>query len=190
MRMNRVLVAISAVAGLAVVLLGLVVAATVNWPEGSKLVDRPLGVKAFGDARFWWISEELTWVGDDSGLSAKVPVGFVTDFASIPAPFRSIFSKTGRYRTAAVVHDYLYWTQSCSRKEADDAFKEIMREFGVQRWRRWVIHKAVRGGGGAPWRKNKEARLQGQVRVIPSDKLPTDPLETWDDCRRRLRGEA
>ena len=48
-----------------------------------------------------------------------VPKGFVTDFASILQAFWALgLSPHGQYSRAAVVHDYLYWSQSCSRYRA------------------------------------------------------------------------
>src|SRR5262245_38142541 len=40
-----------------------------------------------------------------------VPAGFVTDLASIPRIFWSALPRDGEYAYAAILHDYLYWTQ-------------------------------------------------------------------------------
>ncbi len=61
-----------------------------------------------------------------------VPAGFVTDLASIPPPANVVFSKTGRYSSAGIVHDYLYWVQPCgdderSREIADRIIKEALK---------------------------------------------------------------
>jgi len=51
-----------------------------------------------------------------------VPAGFVTDFASTPRALWSVIPPTGRYQLAAVVHDFLYWDQGCTREQADTVF--------------------------------------------------------------------
>jgi len=55
----------------------------------------------------------------------SVPIGFTTDFASIPKflwflPYWAKFSK------ASVLHDWSYQKQDRTRKEADDIFLEAM----------------------------------------------------------------
>jgi hypothetical protein len=47
----------------------------------------------------------------------KVPVGFVTDFASIPRAFWSILPPIDNYAKAAVIHDWLYWEGIYTRKK-------------------------------------------------------------------------
>ena len=49
-----------------------------------------------------------------------MPTGFVTDFASIPPIFYSVLRPDGEYAYAAVIHDYLYWTQTRPREDADE----------------------------------------------------------------------
>ena len=83
-----------------------------------------------------------------------VPAGFQTDFASVPRLFRGIFPKAGKYRDAAVVHDYLY--RHCgldiySRRASDKIFSQAMADLGVSWWRRAAIYRAVRIGGGKYW---------------------------------------
>ena len=43
--------------------------------------------------------------------SLVIPAGFVSDLASIPGVAQSLISKLGPHIRAAIVHDYLYWTQ-------------------------------------------------------------------------------
>ena len=86
-----------------------------------------------------------------------VPKGFPTDLASIPRIFRSIVSKDGPNRWAAIVHDYVYSLKGekygISRKDADKIFLEAMTNLGVSRRKRWIMHKAVRIGGWVPWKR-------------------------------------
>jgi hypothetical protein len=72
----------------------------------------------------------------------KVPKGFITDGASIPLPLQTIFSPTGRYFGAAIIHDYVL-THICSWPEANKQFKEELIASDILKWRRVVIHAAV-----------------------------------------------
>ncbi len=81
----------------------------------------------------------------------EVPLGFVTDFASIPPFFQSLIQPFGRHAPAAVLHDYLYAIgQKKARALADRLFLNAMREAGVPPIRRSVMYRMVRlfGGGG------------------------------------------
>ena len=94
----------------------------------------------------------------------RVPEGFVTDLASIPAPAYAlnIFSpflpnegagKVGRHLVAAVVHDYLYRTGKLDRERADEIFLAAMKELGVSNIRQQAFYWAVRMGGWASYNK-------------------------------------
>lgn len=80
------------------------------------------------------------------GAVVIVPAGFVTDFASVPAPGRILISGHGHDRWAAVVHDYLYHTKH-DRKQADAIFLEALEVSGVNVIKRRVMYRAVRTGG-------------------------------------------
>ena len=76
-----------------------------------------------------------------------VPTGFVTDFASVPAPGRILISGHGHDRWAAVVHDYLYSEKKFTRKQADEVFLEALELSGVNLVKRRIMYRAVRTGG-------------------------------------------
>jgi hypothetical protein len=75
--------------------------------------------------------EVTSWkpVGSRSDI-LLVPWGFVTDFASVPRVFWSIFPPIGKYGYPALFHDYVYWEQKLTRREADVVFRETMKELG------------------------------------------------------------
>jgi hypothetical protein len=92
----------------------------------------------------------------------EVPVGFETDFASVPRPWRALIPASGPWNRAAVVHDYLYKTQGKTiprsllrgrtlRKVADDIFLEAMEAAGVDWLTRSAMYRAVRVGGNGGW---------------------------------------
>jgi hypothetical protein len=104
----------------------------------------------------WALAEPLSYDGED-GLSWRVPEGFVTDLASIPALFRSFFNSAGQSRAPAILHDFLYLLQPVSRKEADRLFLEAMKAEDVSFASRVSMWAAVRVGGWLAWRTHAEA---------------------------------
>ncbi len=84
-----------------------------------------------------------------------VPVGFLTDFASIPWLARVIIPKLGKWTKASVVHDYHYQNgiPSLTRAQADRCFLDGMKDLGVAKWQRALMYWAVRVGAGKAWRK-------------------------------------
>jgi hypothetical protein len=82
-----------------------------------------------------------------------VPQGYVTDFASVPRPFRWLVPKSGKYNQAAVVHDYIYTNlyRTLTKDQADQIFFDAMQELGVVRWKRKLMYFAVRIGGRGNW---------------------------------------
>ena len=85
-------------------------------------------VTPFVDWDYYFLEGTLEWIANpgQNFSPVEVPKGFVTDLASVPAILWSVFPKTGRYAYAAIVHDYLYWTQAVSREEADSVLKAAM----------------------------------------------------------------
>ncbi len=116
-----------------------------------------LVVTPLPDGKTWIILCDFGYeIGDEgSGDIINVPIGTYTDFASIPRPLWAIFPRWGKYGNAAVIHDWMYWNQSRSRKEADDIFLEGMEVLEVSTWKRRTIYYAVRWFGWVAWRANQ-----------------------------------
>lgn len=87
----------------------------------------------------------------------RVPVGFLTDGASIPSFAQSLIGSPwgGKYARIAVIHDFLYKTHKVSRIIADRIFAEGMKIMGVSWWRRILMYQAVRRFGWMVWNKKK-----------------------------------
>lgn len=83
--------------------------------------------------------------------------GFLTDLASIPLGMWNILPKSGRYDRAAVVHDYLYQFNGCTRAEADAVLKEAMEVLQVGGFRIFMIYSGVRSGGWKSWNRYRKA---------------------------------
>ena len=110
-------------------------------------------VKVDGEScgrQLWQLTRSLRFTLSVNGGSIRVsvPEGFVTDFASVPRPLWPVFPPQGQWCEAAVVHDYLYSSRTCSRFLADALFRESMHQLGVPLWRRVVMYYAVRLFGG------------------------------------------
>jgi hypothetical protein len=109
------------------------------------------GNSYFKTLTFFRVCTSLGWV--------TVPIGFVTDGASIPRLFWGILHPYGSYFPAALLHDYLYSPRSDSykftRKQADLLFFEAMFNLGVPWHWRHIMYKAVRRFGGFSYKKLK-----------------------------------
>ena len=104
---------------------------------------------------------------EGSGDRIHVEVGFMTDFASVPRPFWSVLPRWGKYGNAAVIHDWLYWSQEgFSRAEADSVFLEAMTVLDVSAWQKYPMYWAVRSWGWLAWWRNQWDRADGFDRVL------------------------
>lgn len=163
------------------ILMGVATAAAAQQPIPAPTL------KPFADNQQWMLVDDLVYILGQTRVAVTVPKGFVTDFASIPRAFWSFgLSPNGKYSRAAIVHDYLYWTQSCSRLEADNILVIAMKESLVPEATRNTIYSGVRIGGGAAWDGNAAARARGLVRIVPRDSMSFGPLDLWPDYQRRL----
>lgn len=146
-----------------------------------------LKVSPLGDGKNWILLEEFKFYDDKVKGNVNeyywivVEPKFITDFASVPPVFRSLVSKWGKYGNATVLHDYLYWTQRCTRKEADKIFREAMEVFGVKSLRKWLIYLAVSWFGMFAWKGNIKLRERGFNRV--ANRWPEKATDTPDDLQ-------
>jgi hypothetical protein len=133
----------------------------------------------------YFLTKSIKWKpnADQTEFSpVSVPVGFVTDLASIPRVFWSLLRPDGEYTFPAIVHDYLYWVQSTKRETADMILKMGMQDFGINTATINTIYDAVRVGGGASWNNNAALRMAGERRVLV--RFPTDPRTRWKDWKK------
>ena len=98
----------------------------------------------------------------------SVPVGFVTDFASIPKILWPVLPPTGPYGKAAVLHDWCYRTGMVSRLTSDNILYHAALELGTPTFKAWLIYEGVRIGGSSSYcdynsikaRRNRSIWLQ------------------------------
>lgn len=114
-----------------------------------------------------------------SGSKYAVPMGFITDFASIPKLVRLMpgFDVNGRSRAAAVLHDFLYSShgfvcdqskdagyqvthQHLTRAQCDALFREALLSLGVGRGVAYSMWLGVRTGGWMYWKKREDGLVQ------------------------------
>ncbi len=101
-------------------------------------------VVSFIPPKRWWNRAKWRLVKEYTSHNhrVKVPIGFVSDGATIVWNLRWLFSPTGRYFGAAIIHDYIVEVEGDWRK-ANREFEEEMIALGVSTWMRITMVKAV-----------------------------------------------
>jgi hypothetical protein len=101
----------------------------------------------------WIVRDKLKFCSVILQDFIEVQPNFVTDFASIPDLFRFKYLPTGRWRLAAVLHDWLFWNQLCTFEQANDVLKEAMLVCGCGAMDANLFHFAVSMGSRSVWDK-------------------------------------
>ncbi len=88
----------------------------------------------------------------------RVPLGFTTDFGSVPAWAKFLVDDDDPdLLYASIIHDWLYNRRGTinqfplTRAECDDVLNEAMRASGAQGWKVAIVVGAVRLGGWLAW---------------------------------------
>jgi hypothetical protein len=141
-----------------------------------------LVVSPYADGKTWYLRSEFSYekgsVG--SGNTITAPVGFTTDFASIPRIFWAILSPWGKYGNAAVIHDWLYFDQTRTKSEADNILFEAMGVLEVPTWQKYVIYWGVKFGGFIAWYMDSQKKKAGYSKVVSYAPLKaTDKADHW-----------
>ena len=125
-------------------------------------------VSPVDDGKSWVLMRGFGYArgSEDSGDVIEVPKGFVTDFASVPRLIQWLVPRWGKYGNAAIIHDWLYWQQEMSRREADRVFIEAMDVMKVFPLLKHLIYAAVRIFGWIAWLRNRADRASGFNRVL------------------------
>lgn len=100
----------------------------------------------------WVLTQDLIYHTDKRFEPVIVPMGFMTDFASVPRLPLAYWLMANVAHQAAVVHDYLYRTGDVSKELADDIFLEAMEVTGVPAWRRYPMYWAVKCFGSGAYK--------------------------------------
>ena len=138
----------------------------------------------FADWDYYYVDgDTLSWKPNpwQKFDAVEVPDGFVTDLTSIPRTFWQVVRPEGRYAYAAVIHDYLYWTQTRTRWEADEIFKFAMADSKVNPKILTAVHNAVSRFGQAAWDENARRKKRGECRVLRYK--PRGLIVSWSEWR-------
>lgn len=113
----------------------------------------------------WRLTEPLDY-GTDDGRIIRVPAGFVTDLASIPAIARPIIPVNDLHREEAALHDYFYHRKGAiwdrekkhsiyyTRQEVDLIFYQTLLESAVPKWKARAMCTAVNLFGWWAWSRD------------------------------------
>lgn len=123
-----------------------------------------LDIRPSDDERTSRLLQPLVFQSDELGYDVTVPAGFNTDFASNLKLFWNIIPPMGRYGRGAVVHDFLYQTQTCERAKADAVLMEGMIAGGTPWLTRQTIYHAVRLFGWAAWNSDRKRYLNPKLK--------------------------
>lgn len=116
-----------------------------------------LRITLIDDATFQVIDLPFRYLSDIFGGVIEVPVGFTTDFASVPR-IGMIYAFLGdTAHEPAVIHDWLYYSALVTRDMADDILLEAMKAIHMPAWRRYPIWWGVRAGGWVAWNRHRRA---------------------------------
>ena len=107
------------------------------------------------DDKVWELAKPLIYQSDIVG-KIEVPEGFQTDFASVPRVPIAYALFGDRAHHEAVIHDYLYRTDSvpqASYSQANDCFLEAMKVRGKSWFVRYSMYWGVVLGGWTSYHK-------------------------------------
>jgi hypothetical protein len=158
-------------------------------------LENPAVLSPFGDGTQWIVLQDMDFsikLQNKKTAIIRVPRGFVTDLASTPKAVWSIYPPFGKYLVASILHDYLYWRQSCSREQADKILYQAMRDSGVDQSTQTRFFDILNSFGGQAWNANKAEQAKYLIRVIPEENLENDffmgssSKMDWDTYRNRL----
>jgi hypothetical protein len=123
----------------------------------SRFLD-PLDTVEIDDSIFAIANHPFRYQSDLAKQIMTVPVGFYTDFASVPRFLPIVYACFGdTAHEPAVIHDWLYYCAITTREMADDILLEAMKVKGMSAWRYEPIYWGVRAGGWAAWNAHRKA---------------------------------
>lgn len=104
-----------------------------------------LYVKKLSEDPVRWeiVDHPFRFASKAAGMIVLVPLGFVTDFASVPRVPLAYWLTGGCADESAVVHDYLYQTHKVGFMVANLVFLEGMKAQHIVWWRRQIMFIAV-----------------------------------------------
>jgi Protein of unknown function (DUF1353) len=159
--------------------------------DAGRASDSPLHLGRFREP-IYYLLDPISWTPNADQANrfeaVQVPKGFVSDLASIPRVFYSLLRPDGTYAYAAIIHDYLYWTQAVKRETADEILKNSMEDFEVDPVTLQTIFTAVRAAGQFAWDQNAKAKSGGEQRVLVQ--FPANARTEWSVWKKNKHAFA
>ena len=120
----------------------------------------PLDIESIRGTNQFKLTQFLAYFSSEKGVTFTVSKDFITDFASIPSPLRSIIDTDDAViKDAAVIHDMLYSrvgdSYKLTRKQCDEVLREGMMTLGSPKWKASMVYLSVRGFGWMFYKKEK-----------------------------------
>lgn len=115
--------------------------------KDAHFISEALYTKRDIGARRFHVSKPLVFYSAVIEQEVVVPIGFETDFASIPWFMQSLIQVNGPHIHAAVIHDFLCVYRNLfqlTQKQVDDLFMEAMICLGVRTTQRTIMWAGVR----------------------------------------------
>ena len=117
-----------------------------------------LDIKLTDNDCIWTLESPLVYYSELLDVKIEVPTGFETDFASVPRVPIAYMFYGGRCHREAVIHDYLYRTNSIpvvTFMQANDVFLEAMKVRGKSWGVRFPMYWGVCSGGYFSYHKRR-----------------------------------
>ena len=141
------------------------------------------------------LRELIYYVQEEGGPAIRVPMGFRSDGASIPIPFRMLVGHPfGASLKAAVVHDWIFRAEAGraqleaagpkNRRAAARIMRQAMTVDNVHLVRRWLIWLGLRVGDWLAWRKSLGTAVIDMAVVNEVDEIRRKLL--WVEGQKRL----
>ncbi len=153
--------------------------------EGNNCLLSPyLAVAVFSDRKIEGrqvgvVLQDYFYCNEDNDEVYQVPVGFETDFMSIPA--LALFAiRPKDFMEAGVIHDWLYAVgEKGKRKQADEVFHVILKEQGASLVKRQAMYQAVRWGGKIAYGSDREIKI---INLEKMEVITPSPVQRPDSA--------
>lgn len=133
----------------------------------SCAINRPTVTQLTPDPALFMLAHPLRYRPNKVQYEIVVPEGFITDLASIP---RYLWWWQAPHEAAmapAIIHDYLYWLQPCTKDEADAVLYLALVEVGMDKHDARAVYFGVRTAAAQrAWDENRSAREAGESRFL------------------------
>jgi hypothetical protein len=147
------------------------------------------------DPPLFLVTSPLRYSLNDGADEIVVPIGFVTDLASIPRELWWWQSPHEATMAPAIIHDYLYWEQSCTKDEADAVMYLAMEDLSAKDYK--LVYMGVRSPlAASAWKRNDAARRGGETRFLTRSYAKRlsdgflDKKSTWASIQEDARVNA